>query len=95
MAESNLRVMSFNIRGAVHDDGENVWPNRADLNVRTVRRYDPDLIGFQEFQLPNLEVYKTGLPGYRYILGPYSGNQEPHEYQASPPTSTPPRGRRT
>src|ERR671914_442322 len=43
----DLRVMTFNIRGAVHRDGENAWPHRAALNVATIARHAPDLIGFQ------------------------------------------------
>src|SRR5687768_1108843 len=78
-----LRVMSFNLRGAGdRGDGANVWPARAGLNVRTIRRHAPDLIGFQEFQQGNLEVYRDDLPGYTFRLGPEASNQEPWEYVA-------------
>lgn len=43
-----LRVMSFNVRFGTADDGENGWRLRYDLLVRTVRRFDPDLLGVQE-----------------------------------------------
>ncbi len=73
-----IRVMSFNIRGSFHTgDGANVWENRAALNVRTIKRYVPDLIGFQELQRGNLEIYEKELPEYKYILGPVVDEVEP------------------
>ena len=43
-----LRVMSFNVRFGTADDGADGWSLRYDLLVRTIRRYDPDLLGVQE-----------------------------------------------
>ena len=67
-----LRVMSFNIASTLND-GESVnhWHNqRADLNVRVIRSYAPDLIGFQEVDHGNIATYHTGLGNYHAILGP-------------------------
>lgn len=62
--------MSFNIRGAFHQgDGANLWQHRAALNVETIRRHAPDLIGFQELQSGNLSVYEAELTEYQYVLG--------------------------
>ncbi|MEP7292432.1 MAG: endonuclease/exonuclease/phosphatase family protein [Chloroflexota bacterium] len=62
--------MSFNIRGAFHtQDGLNAWENRAALNVATIQRHSPDLIGFQELQSGNLSVYEAELRDYQCILG--------------------------
>ena len=73
-----LGIMSFNIRGALFDDGTNRWPNRADLNVRTILRHAPDLIGFQELHQGNLDVYRERLAGYAWMTGPAYNNDEPH-----------------
>ncbi|MBI1256476.1 MAG: hypothetical protein GC204_03305 [Chloroflexi bacterium] len=65
-----FRVMSFNIRGADHpQDGANQWQYRAALNVATIRKYAPDVIGFQELQDGNLTTYQAELSEYQYILG--------------------------
>ena len=77
-----LRVMSFNVRGASHRDGINAWPGRAEINVRTIERYAPDLIGLQELHAPNLEVYKEELPGYERIMGPAYGTDKVEEFAA-------------
>jgi endonuclease/exonuclease/phosphatase family metal-dependent hydrolase len=61
--------MTFNVRGSVFDDGENRWPKRADLNVQTIKRYAPDLIGFQELQDGHIGVYKERLTEYQNDLG--------------------------
>lgn len=68
MAE--IRVMTFNIRGAPDGDGVNAWENRAELNVRTIRRYAPDLIGLQEVQAENLAYHRAHLADYTCVAGP-------------------------
>ncbi len=66
----SFRIMSFNVRGDSHrHDGANSWDRRASLNVATIRKYAPDLIGFQELKQGNLSVYTAELPDYQYILG--------------------------
>jgi len=65
-----MTIMTFNIKGSYYEDGENNWPFRAQLNVDTIRKANPDLIGFQEFQQGNLETYNERLPEYAYELGP-------------------------
>jgi endonuclease/exonuclease/phosphatase family metal-dependent hydrolase len=78
-----LRVMTFNIRGSFHEgDGINVWNNRAALNVETLKRQAPHVIGFQELQSGNLDTYEENLPEYSRVLGPRAGNKAPHEFNA-------------
>lgn len=77
-----LRVMTFNVRGALHPDGNNAWDKRAALNVDVIRRWKPDLIGFQEFQRGNLQTYEKHLPDYEKHLGPRYQNRKPHAFNA-------------
>ena len=67
---SRFRVMTFNIRGADHQDGDNVWAKRANLNVEVIRRAAPDIIGFQEYQPGNQLIYDRQLRKYDYEVGP-------------------------
>jgi endonuclease/exonuclease/phosphatase family metal-dependent hydrolase len=79
----SVRVMSFNVRGASHRrDGINLWEKRAAMNVETIRRYGPDVIGFQECHNENLEVYEKELPGYVRLPGPVYGTVQVEEYAA-------------
>ena len=80
---SLLRFMSFNIRGfSRRGEGSNRWENRAALNVTTIKRYAPALIGVQELQEESLATYREKLSEYAYILGPGAGNRTPHEFNA-------------
>ena len=47
-APDNLRVMSFNIRVAKDDDGDNRWDLRKETLVDVIKTSDPDLLGVQE-----------------------------------------------
>jgi endonuclease/exonuclease/phosphatase family metal-dependent hydrolase len=78
-----MRVMSFNVRGSFRDRGKaEAWENRAVLNVETIERHAPDVIGFQELQEGNLETYRERLPQYAHVLGPRYGNRAPHSFNA-------------
>ncbi|CAN5257304.1 endonuclease/exonuclease/phosphatase family protein [soil metagenome] len=78
-----VRVMSFNIRGFSRErDGINRWENRAALNAATIKRYAPDLIGFQELRDESLDTYRKRLPEYAHVLGPRAGNKPPYEFNA-------------
>lgn len=78
--EGALRVMTFNVRGSYHRDGENAWPRRSALNVRTIARQGPDLVGFQELQDGNARVYEREFGNYERALGPRYENRPPHAY---------------
>lgn len=80
--DDGLHVMTFNVRGSQHADGDNEWPNRARLNVDCIRGCAPDLIGFQEFQRGNRETYDVGLPGYERLFGPGYENRKPFAHNA-------------
>ena len=64
-----LKIMTFNVRGAFHDDGDNSWQNRRDLNLATIQKYAPDIIAFQEAQTGNLEAYDRALSHYHSEWG--------------------------
>jgi endonuclease/exonuclease/phosphatase family metal-dependent hydrolase len=69
--------MTFNIQGSTHPEtGTNSWQSRAALNVKTIRRYAPDLIGFQEVQFANWETYREQLDDYGYVAGNRYGDEE-------------------
>src|SRR5260221_11162982 len=63
-----FRIMSFNVNG-VSGQGANVWSKRAALNVQTINRYSPDLIGLQKVGSHNLATYQEQLTGYSHVVG--------------------------
>ena len=78
-----LRVMSFNVRGSFRDASrKNAWGHRAALNVATIKRWAPEVIGLQESQRGNLATYRRHLPRYTQIRGPGYGNAFPYDSNA-------------
>jgi endonuclease/exonuclease/phosphatase family metal-dependent hydrolase len=75
-----LRVMSFNVRLGVADDGENAWERRKALLARVVQDFDPDLLGTQETWPFQAEYLLEQLPGRAYVGWPRQpGNDEDGE----------------
>lgn len=58
-----LRVMTFNLRYATAADGENSWPNRKDVLLEAIRKFDPDLLGTQETLAVQADFLVENLPG--------------------------------
>jgi endonuclease/exonuclease/phosphatase family metal-dependent hydrolase len=75
--------MSFNVRGSFRDaSSKNAWRHRAALNVATIKRCAPDVIGLQESQRGNLATYRRHLPRYAQLRGPRYGNAFPYDSNA-------------
>jgi endonuclease/exonuclease/phosphatase family metal-dependent hydrolase len=74
-----LRVMSFNVRLGVADDGANSWENRKSLLLRTVQEFDPDLLGTQEPWDFQVEYLLEQLPGLTYVGWPRQPDSENSE----------------
>ena len=65
--ETDLKVMTFNIRYGSADDGENSWPARKSLVFEVIRKNNPDLLGLQEALNFQINEILDELPGYSYI----------------------------
>ncbi|MDQ3963657.1 MAG: endonuclease/exonuclease/phosphatase family protein [Actinomycetota bacterium] len=66
-----IRFMSFNIRfDTILDSPGNRWADRVASVVETVRRCDPDVVGFQEALRPQLADLTAAFPGYQGIGKP-------------------------
>lgn len=67
---NSLTVMTFNVRGAREEKGGiNHWNLRRRLNIQTIRRANPDILGLQEVQYGNLMAYRDNLHDYHHYLG--------------------------
>jgi endonuclease/exonuclease/phosphatase family metal-dependent hydrolase len=77
-----LRVLTFNVRGFYHADGANAWIQRETLNIETIRRTAPHLVGLQEVQTGNMKAYDRDLTDYHWLAWPEYGNEKPYEWPA-------------
>jgi endonuclease/exonuclease/phosphatase family metal-dependent hydrolase len=63
-----IRVMSFNIRYGLADDGDNHWHNRKRLALARIQAFGPDLLGLQECRDDDqAEFVRAGLPDYHFF----------------------------
>lgn len=64
---TTLGVMTFNIRTANTNDGDNAWLQRRDLVADTIERFAPDIAGLQEVIHEQIEYLAASLPDYRWL----------------------------
>lgn len=62
-----LRVLSFNVRYPAKGDGPNIWENRRDLLVDTIRKQNPDVMGTQELFKLQGDYIVEKLPEYAWF----------------------------
>jgi endonuclease/exonuclease/phosphatase family metal-dependent hydrolase len=72
-----LRVMTLNNFNTISEEYiehfSDVWANRAAFNVKTIKRYRPDVIGFQEFEPEHWATYRQELTGYGHAIANENG----------------------
>ncbi len=62
-----IKVMSFNIRVGLANDGENHWQHRKALALARIQAFGPDLLGLQEcLDDDQAEFVRANLPTYHF-----------------------------
>ncbi len=79
-AQTEVKVMSYNIRLDVKSDGENQWDKRKDKVAALMNFYEADFIGGQEVQHHQLQYLLQNLGGYRHIGVGRDDGKEAGEY---------------
>ena len=73
----SVKVMSFNIRYGLADDGDDSWGKRARLVANTIHDYGPDLLGTQECLLFQGDFLRAVLPGFGFVgVGRDDGDEQ-------------------
>jgi endonuclease/exonuclease/phosphatase family metal-dependent hydrolase len=63
-----IKVMSFNIRYGLADDGENHWNHRKRLALARIHAFGPDLLGLQECRDGSqADFVRSNLPDYHFF----------------------------
>ena len=65
-----IDVMSFNIRLASVDDGENHWNIRKDKVKDLISYYEADFVGLQEAQKPQIDYLLDNNSAYGFLGRP-------------------------
>lgn len=72
-----MKVMSFNIRYGIADDGENRWEQRKALVIERIMDFEPDLIGMQECRDDEQAEYvRNRLGGWKFLGVPRGGGDQ-------------------
>ncbi|MBL9165451.1 MAG: endonuclease/exonuclease/phosphatase family protein [Planctomycetaceae bacterium] len=67
LAGEPLKAMTFNLRLATGDDGENVWAKRKELAIDVIRNENPAVLGVQEAQPIQIDHLNETLPEYMNV----------------------------
>jgi endonuclease/exonuclease/phosphatase family metal-dependent hydrolase len=79
-AQTEVKVMSYNIRLDLKSDGENWWEKRKDKVAGLLNYYEADFIGLQEVVHNQLLYLKDSLSGYNFIGVARDDGKEAGEY---------------
>jgi endonuclease/exonuclease/phosphatase family metal-dependent hydrolase len=80
--QSEIKVMSYNIRYDAPNDGDNIWDIRKEKLSALMAYYDADFIGTQEVQHHQLEFLLQKLPTHSYIGVARTDGKQDGEYSA-------------
>ncbi len=79
-AQTEVKVLSYNIRLDVKSDGENWWEKRKDKVAGLINYYEADFVGLQEVVHNQLLYLKDSLRGYNFIGVGRDDGKEAGEY---------------
>lgn len=77
MFAQQMNIITFNIRFNTPSDGINVWPNRIEMVSGLIKFHEPDIFGFQEALIGQIEDIQNTLPDYEWFgVGRDDGKKE-------------------
>ncbi|MCM4159700.1 endonuclease/exonuclease/phosphatase family protein [Antarcticibacterium flavum] len=81
-APAQVNVMTYNIKYATENDGENSWSKRKDHLTNQLKFYHPDIMGVQEALHGQLEHIKEHVADYQYVGAARDDGKTKGEYSA-------------
>ncbi|SDS66461.1 endonuclease/exonuclease/phosphatase family protein [Gramella sp. MAR_2010_147] len=67
LQSQEMDVMTYNIKYANENDGENSWSVRKDWITRQIAFYEPDILGVQEAVISQLDYLTEKIGAYQFI----------------------------
>ena len=77
-----VNVMSYNIKYANENDGENSWSKRKDFITDQIQFYEPQILGLQEAVKTQIEHFLAEVDGYHSIGVAREDGRDKGEYTA-------------
>ena len=66
-ANAQVKMMTYNIKYANEQDGENSWSQRKDFLAAQLQFHEPDIFGVQEALYSQLQFLEEKLKGYEFF----------------------------
>jgi len=77
MFAQQMNIITFNVRFNNPSDGINAWPNRVEMVSGLLKFHEPDIFGFQEALIGQIEDIQNTLPDYEWFgVGRDDGKKE-------------------
>lgn len=77
-----VELMSYNIKYANENDGENSWSNRKNHITKQIKFYEPGIFGVQEALVSQLKHFKAEMNNYKYVGVGRDDGKEAGEFSA-------------
>lgn len=81
MFAQEIEVMTYNIKYANENDGENSWSKRQDWITNQIQFYEPDVLGVQEAVKSQLDHFTDNIKSYE-VLGVGREGEDKGEFSA-------------
>ena len=83
-SDANIKIMTFNIRYGVAQDGPNSWEHRQSILIDCLKKYQPDILGIQESMEFQVDSIQAAFPHWKNIgVGRYHNVEVPDRPQES------------
>ncbi|MGA9326676.1 MAG: endonuclease/exonuclease/phosphatase, partial [Salegentibacter sp.] len=76
-----IKIMTYNIKYANENDGENSWSKRKDWITDQIQFYEPDVLGVQEAVESQLDHFTEKIDAYK-MLGVGREGEDKGEFSA-------------
>tara|TARA_B100002049_G_scaffold236339_1_gene222784 strand:+ start:133 stop:969 length:837 start_codon:yes stop_codon:yes gene_type:complete len=77
-----VEVMSYNIKYANENDGENSWSKRKEHITNQIKFYEPEIMGVQEALISQLKHFESEMKNYKYVGVGRDDGKEAGEFSA-------------
>ncbi|UBZ07203.1 endonuclease/exonuclease/phosphatase family protein [Salegentibacter mishustinae] len=67
LSSQEVEVMSYNIKYANENDGENSWSKRKEHITNQIKFYEPEIMGVQEALISQLKHFESEMENYKYV----------------------------
>ena len=67
MHSQEIKLMTYNIKYANENDGENSWSKRKDWITDQIQFYEPDILGVQEAVKSQLDHFTKHIDTYKFL----------------------------